>query len=659
MAEGLNKRRAAALLQQAEAKLDRDPAAAEALALQVVEGAPTAHAYAILAESKWKQALQAEALKVADEGLSKFRDDPTLSAWKGGALVRQLRAEEALPLLERARSKHGKDPVLLIHYAWALHHVGLSEKAEAAARKAVENGGGPAMKLELAKLISLAGNYDAANALFTQLENKGPNAVALEAKAARGDAQLFMGDAAGAVAAWKPLDENGELPKVYMGHFAYAAQLNGDPALADALITRRTAEAGPEDLLLFGLIALLRGEPQAALDRLEAATRAPGPRPKAFDYERLAAEGRALRLLGQGEQARARLNEAAKLPEYGTRRLGPRARIDLSHLAAEQGDFETAERLLSEALQLDPGEPEAARALELTQKRVAWKSEVSADAAARVGAAKAEADAMRRRLGARESELEAEVRRARAARDEAEHKAKEALEAAKLAEERAAEAERKRQALEARTEDSRSRTEENVARTFEGVESEVPPELRKGVLVAETTFQQSLVTELPAAPVAMMFAAAVLERALVASYAVRFNDWLKRGGRVKAFLEGAVRSRGRRVEYFDKFVEAFDPEQNARAPGMGEIGRVLERRHESYLKPFRSYLLETFTAPDTFYAELSEFVRWTKETIRDPIAHGTLDDLPTSDLRKLRDQLLFSFGGLPRGVLAQMLEPKK
>ncbi|MFT3837075.1 MAG: tetratricopeptide repeat protein [Myxococcaceae bacterium] len=659
MAEGLNKRRAAALLGQAEATLDRDPAAAEQLALQVVEGAPSAHAYAVLAESKWKRALQAEALAVADEGLAKFRDDPTLSAWKGGALVRQRRPDEALPLLERARSKHGKDPVLLIHYAWALHYVGLFEKAETAARKAVENGGGPAMKLELAKLISLAGNYDAANALFTQLENKGPNALALEAKAARGDALLFMGDAAGAVGAWKPLDEKEQLPKVYLGHFAYAAQLTGDAALADELIARRTAEAGPEDLLLFGLIALQRGEPQAALERLEAARNAEGPRAKEFEYERLAAEGRALRLLGQSEPARAKLNEAAKLPEYGTRRLGPRARIDLSHLAAEEGDFETSERLLSEALQLDPGDPEALRAHELTRKRVAWKSEISADAAARVDAAKAEAEAMRRRFSSRESELEAEVRRARAAREEAERAAKEALEAAKAAQERAAEAERAKQAIEAQVEDSRSHTEENVARAFEGVESEVPPELRKGVTVAETTFQQSLLTDLPATPAAMMFASAVLERALVANYAVRFNDWLKRGGRLKAFLEGAVRSRGRRVEYFDKFVEAFDPEQNARAPGMGEIGRVLERRHESYLKPFRSYLAETFAAPDSFYADLAEFVRWTKETIRDPIAHGTIDELDTRDLRKLREQLMFTFGGQPRGVVAQMLEPKK
>ncbi len=663
MGGGLNKRRATALLEQARARLTKKPDEAESLARQVVEGLPTPEAFAVLAEARERQGEFEAAVEAADAGLKRFPKSAAIEAWKGGALVRAGRAAEGRKLLERARPQLAKDAGFFVFYAWALSQTGEPEKAETAARKAVELGGGPAAKLELAKLLGRHGHYAEAEGVLAPLEKaKLPAEQLAEVKAVRGDAQLFQGDAEGAVTSWKALLDAGRLPDAYLGHFAYAAQLAGDAALADRLIAKRKSGASPEDLLLFGLIALNRGEAQQALERLALARGAPGPRPDDFDYELLAAEGRALRILGKPKQSREKLQLAAARPEYASRRLGPRVRVDLAHLAAEEGDFETSAQLLGEALALDPGDPEAARAMELTQRRVAWKTELAKDATAKVEAAQLEAEAMRRRFVSRESQLEAEVAQARAAREEAERKAREAIAQAREAEERARSLQREHvgQALAARETEADERAKENVERALDGLDGVCPAELRKGVEVAEATFQRALYIDLPASPVALLYSGA-LERALFFAYVRRFEEWLKAGGRLKSFLEGAVKSigSGKRVEYFDRFAEAFDPALKAKAPALGEVGRVIERRHESHLKPFRAFLDETYQAPDAFYAELAEFVRWAKETLRDPSAHGRIANLGYHELRRFRDQLLFDFGGRKRGALAQMLEPKR
>ena len=177
--------------------------------------------------------------------------------------------------------------------------------------------------------------------------------------------------------------------------------------------------------------------------------------------------------------------------------------------------------------------------------------------------------------------------------------------------------------------------------------------------VAERTFQIALNSGLAAAGVAVFFSGA-LERWLFGLYVTRFNAWLNETGRRRAFLDGAVSERrGRRVEYFDHFVEAFDDDRAGRAPSLGEVGRVLLKLDESYLESFRRFLLETYAAPAEFYPALGEFVIWANETLRNPLAHGRFVDLGYDALKTFRERLLFSFQKESPGALAMMLNPRK
>ena len=47
---------------------------------------------------------------------------------------------------------------------------------------------------------------------------------------------------------------------------------------------------------------------------------------------------------------------------------------------------------------------------------------------------------------------------------------------------------------------------------------------------------------------------------------------------------------------------------------------------------------------------------WTKETLRDPVAHGRFVDLKYDELKKFRERLLFSFAKKGPGALAMMLQ---
>ncbi len=154
---------------------------------------------------------------------------------------------------------------------------------------------------------------------------------------------------------------------------------------------------------------------------------------------------------------------------------------------------------------------------------------------------------------------------------------------------------------------------------------------------------------------AVLFAGA-LERALYLLFVERFRVWLREKGKLAEFLKGAIRERrGTRVEYFDHFVEAFDEERPGKAPSMGEVGRVLDRRKEMYLSAFHQFLREHHALDDAFYDQLVKFVLWAKEKLRDPVAHGHGIELGYEELRLFREQLMFSFGGTGQGVLANLL----
>jgi hypothetical protein len=203
--------------------------------------------------------------------------------------------------------------------------------------------------------------------------------------------------------------------------------------------------------------------------------------------------------------------------------------------------------------------------------------------------------------------------------------------------------------------DADAKATENLERALGAVKTRCPQPLWNLLLVAERTYQKALYTELPAAAVAVLFSGA-LERALYSFFVEAFDRWLDEHGERDEFLRGAVREkRGKRVEYFDHFAEAFEKGRAGRAPAMGEVGRVLERRHESYLSPFLRFLESSYGVPDSFYEELAEFVAWAKEKFRDPVAHGRGIELGYDELKLFRERLLFDFGKRKRGALAVLL----
>lgn len=669
MNDRLPKHKALKLLERAQGHLLRAQFAdAEGILRQVVESGPALPgAPELLGDALAGQGREDEAMALWEAALARDPRSPELAARIGTSLSRRGRSAEALPYLERAQAEKRKDPGTLIHLAYALTQAGRLEEAERAAGRAVANGAGAEGRVVLAIIRGQQGRYDEAERLCAEAEEAARSAELIDsARSVRADARLFRGDAAGALELWRPLRKAGRLEGGHLAHMAYAAQLAGEPSLCDELMAERIAAgATADDLLLFAQISNLRGRPERALEELSQAEALdesgrftyPG-----HGFELLATRGRALRLLGRRDEARAVLEMLLEAPEAQSKRLGPKLRVDLGHLCAEAGAFEDAAVHFEAALALDGEEPEARHGLELTKRRVAWRDELSASAEARVEAAKAEAEALRRRFSSREGELEAlraELERLRGEQEAALEKARRAEEearsaAARAAEAAAAEQKRKlREELVAREADAEEKATANVERALGEALAECPPAVLQGFLVAEKTFQKALYMDLPAAAVAVLYAGA-LERALYTFFVEQFRGWLREQGRLPEFLRGAVREkRGTRVEYFDHFVEAFDEERPGRAPSLGEVGRVLERRRELYLQAFREFAAARWEDP--FLDALAEFVKWSKETLRDPVAHGRGDAVTYEHLRRFREGVLESLAGAGKGVLRQLV----
>lgn len=671
-APSIPKHKALKLIDRAQVHLAKGEfAEAEALLREVsASGLNLPQAPGFLGDALSGQGREDEAVALWQEALARDPKDPELNARLGAALSRKGSYAEALPFLERAQADKRKDSGTLIHLAFANAEQGRLEEAERAVGKALKAGGGAEAKLVLAVIRGRQGRYADAERLCSEVEASSSTMEVLDsAKAMRADARLLQGDAATALALWKDVRGRGRLDPSHLGHMAYAAQLCGDTALTDSLMAERT-QAGPsaEDLLLFAQISNLRSRGEDALEKLDASERAEGARHPGHSFEIAATRGRALRLLGRRDEARAVLSALAEAPEASNARLGPKVQIDLGHLSAEEGDFETAERHFRAALKLDEDDPEAKRAMELTARRVAWRHELEASTEAQVEAAKAEAEAMRRRFSAREGELESlrqELEALRRAQMEALEKAKRAEEEARVAAQRAAEQARSEQQKKVREElaqrevEIEEKAQANLDEALGEVRARCPKTVLDGFVVAEKTFQKALYTDLPAAAVAVLYTGA-LERALYTFFVERFRVWLKEKGRLADFLKGAVRERrGTRVEYFDHFVEAFDEERPGRAPSMGEVGRVLERRSEPYLRPFAQFLEENWNVEPAFFDALATFVLWSKTELRDPVAHGRGDSVGYDQLKKVREGVLFSLAGREHGALAALVRAAK
>lgn len=658
----LNKRKAITQLEQARLHVERGEwAQAEQLARPVLtSGLKDPAVFIVLGEALRQLSRRDEARQVLEQGLAALPGDPELEGRLGRVFLDLDDAARACELFQRARTKLTRDPQLLTSFAAALLRLGRAEEAEAQLARALLVGGGADTRLVLALVKLRRGQLDEADRIAAQLEGQDAVEIVWQARALRAEVRLMRGDAAGALEAWRRIETAGRLEVWQVSSMAWAAELAGDRALAETLITRRLSQ-GPaaEDLMLFAQIANLRREPARALEFLTRACALATAPVAGWDFEVLATKGRALRLVGNAQEAERVLAEAAALPEGQLPRFGAGPQVDLGHLAAERGDFEVAEQRFRRALELDPDEPEAKRALELTSRRLGWKDALEASAEAKVDAARAEAEALRRRHLARETEIERlkrEIDRLKAERTSAEREAQAAeAERRRLEEEGRT---RLRRELDQREQEIDAKAQENLERVFGAGRDACPERLWQMLLVAERTYQKALYTELPAAAVAVLFSGA-FERSLVEVIVTTFDRWLDREDLRERFLEDGVRERrGARVEYFDRFFEALDRELSARPPSLGEVSRVLERRHESYLAVFDRFLASSFELAPAFWDEFARFVTWSKETLRDPVAHGHIE-IDWDGLKQFRERLLFSFGGQPSGALPQLMKARK
>jgi tetratricopeptide (TPR) repeat protein len=602
-----------------------------------------------------------EARTVLEEGLAQHPGNSEIEARLGCVFLDLDEPLKAIELLGRVRKARPRDPQVLTYFAGALLRVGRAEEAEAQLARAMLVGGGADTRLVLAMVKLRRGLFDDADRLAALIEG-GETAPMLvwTARALRADVKLLRGDARGAFDSWRKIEAAGHLEPHQIAHMAYAGELAGERALVDAAIARRVAaDPQAEDLLVFAQIANLRGEPARALELLvqaDAMSKVPNT---GWDFEFHAARGRALRLLLRPDEARAELQSACALPEASMPRIGAGPFVDLGHLAAEAGVFEEAEVHFRRALELDPEEPEAKKALELTSRRLGWRQALEASAEERVDAANAQAEALRRRFLVRETEvdrLKREVERLKADRASAEAKAQAATQRA--TELQSQSPQQLRAELEERERDIEGKANENLERAFAEGRIACPERLRQMLQVAERTYQKSLYMELPAAAVAVLFSGA-FERSLVELIVQPFDRWLDLRKVRHRFLEDGVRERrGGRVEYFDRFFDSLDREQNARPPSLGEVSRVLERREEKYLSIFNEFLTSNFELPSDFWTEFARFVTWGKETLRDPVAHGHIE-IDWEGLRQFRERLLFSFAGANTGALPTLLRARK
>lgn len=652
---GLNKRRALAQLEQAALHVDRGEwAEVEALvAPAMAAGVDVAHGYVMLGEAQRQQGRGDEALATFKRGLAKHPGDALLESRVGAVLLDRDDAAGAAEYLSRARQKLPRDSQVLTTYAAALLALGRAEDAEAQLTRALLVGGGDDARHVLAVTKMRRGRYAEAEKLALSVEASAQGVPMLywASRTLRASLLVLRGEATEGLALWREADAAGYLGPHQLAHLALAAELAGQRAAADEAIGRREGQATAEDLLLFAELFNLRGEPQRALDALARAE--PIARPldeSAWRFELLSTRGRALRLLGRRDEARAMLTAALALPEASLPHVGARPNVDRGLLSLDEGDFEGAQTSFRAALSLDAGEPEAKRGLALAEKRLQWRQVVETSAEERVTAAQTEADAMRRRYLLRENEvdrLRREVKRLEGERATAQ---------AVTAQVQSETPSRVRAELEARERDVDAKADDSLKAAFG--DAACPERLWNMLRVAERTYQQALYMELPAAAVSVLFSGA-FERSLIELVVQPFGAWLDAQGLRARFLADGVREqRGSRVEYFDRFFESFDAEFEARPPSMGEVTRVIERRGERYLQVFARFLSEQFAVDDAFWSAFAEFVTWAKETVRDPVAHGHLE-LGWDNLKVFRERMLFSFAGAKPGALPRLMQSRR
>jgi hypothetical protein len=77
------------------------------------------------------------------------------------------------------------------------------------------------------------------------------------------------------------------------------------------------------------------------------------------------------------------------------------------------------------------------------------------------------------------------------------------------------------------------------------------------------------------------------------------------------------------------------------------------------LQPWRAFLAERVPLTEERWDAVAAFVRWSKLTLRDPVAHGRTTELDWPALRSFRTGLLETLDGQPPGLLRLLLEAQR
>jgi len=591
-----------------------------------------------------------EALAAYADGFGRHPQSPELALRLASRMLEQGRFAEALPAFRIAKESQRHDAGFARAFAYAALQAEQWAEAELQARSALEREQGDDARMLLGLSVAAQSRFAEAAA---ELERSGQGPARTLAARLYG----LGGNLKRALQLYGEAEAAGAMSPADWASAAQAAAFLGERERSERYLgAAEQLDPGPATQLAAAQLALLLGQPERALSALGGLSDSTDPvdRPLA-----LALTGRAHRLAERYAQAEEALSRVAA--EAPPRVLGL-VRIERGHLRALAGDFEGAEALFREALELDASDLEARQGLERAQQRLSWERGVLADAGRQVDAARAEADAVRRAVNERESEL-ARLKKQLA---ELEHQRRAAEKQAREAESRAeaarseAEAERRRAVrgeLEAREAEARAKVDEAVAAAFAGRLAEVPQALVEALRVAELTYQKALQTDLPGAGVAVLYSG-VLERALYLCIVGELDRYLDAGGRRASLLSASRRDDRRgRPEYLDHFVGAFDREHPLRAPGLGEVARALRRRGEPHLAVVREFLETHRGYPPAFLDALAAFVDRSKEKLRDPVAHGRILEIADREVAEFRRALLADFDSGP-GVLFRLAFPR-
>ena len=557
--------------------------------------------------------------------------------------------EGAASLFARLSPHAREEPEVLARYAHALFLLGGRTDALGASRAAFGRKGRGVPALVHGLVCLDCGALGAAQESLERAAQSVEGSGREQAESLLGLVLFWRGETRRALELWRRLDSLGALEPEISPFLALAAATHGEEGLARLALARVPDPQGPFALLATARVELTLGRSEQALAALERIADPPEPLAPLV----LAARGRALRMLGRAADALELLE-----PLAGTLGgpVGAMVHVDLGRLRSDAGEHEKAAEHFRRALELDPGSEEAVRGEALAKERTAWREVLAADAEVKVAAARAEAEQMRRAFADKEREIEmlrARLSQTEKAADKARAEAERAREQADGDRQQAL-----REELEAREAEAADRAEETLREAFGEALGRCPPSLLEAVRVAELTYQKALYTELHPAAIAVLFSGA-LERGLYLLLVRPFDQSLTAETRQALLRASARELRAGHVEYFDRFVEAFDPARRARAPSLGEVARALSRRHEPHLALLKAFLNDGFALDDGWLDAIASFVERMKEQLRDPVAHGRALELPQQDLADFRKALLLDLWGRGRGVLPALVTARR